>query len=469
VFFLASKNRFLIWLSGGLLIYILFAAWFPLFPHVSHVPPYDVRSFTPSMRAGLSYVLLISAAFIVYRTAVRAAPARLSLPLILASTALLAAPLLLAYPINATDVYRYVIRGRVQSAYGANPYLTPPAVFANDPLLPLAGEWASEVSPYGPLWELTAGGVTAVTVTNISAGILLFKLIALTAHLAVILLIWHYSAAAKPSVRQRRVLLWAWNPALLLMFIVDAHNDVVMLFWLVGGAILLLKKRHTAGMLLLTIAPLIKPIALLAIPIFFVYGWREQPDLTARFRFLAGTTGGGLGLAFLAFLPYGSPWALGARLLREATQSPGFSPTALLFLTIDAWGGRIPITQVGHIARILLLFIFLWLLWRVWHGRSPLRSSADLFVAYIVQAFSFRIWYTTWPFPLLLLDQSDSAKTESRLQAGLWFLFNAQLSVFIYGHLWRYFLEDHFRSHLIGIPFVFLLPILLTSVRKWDW
>jgi hypothetical protein len=53
------------------------------------------------------------------------------------------------------------------------------------------------------------------------------------------------------------------------------------------------------------------------------------------------------------------------------------------------------------------------------------------------------------------------------LRAGLWFLFTVQLSVLIYGHLRAYALgSSQLTAHLIGIPFVFLLPYLLAFSGK---
>ncbi|MEZ4590781.1 MAG: hypothetical protein R3D55_06520 [Chloroflexota bacterium] len=85
--------------------------------------------------------------------------------------------------------------------------------------------------------------------------------------------------------------------------------------------------------------------------------------------------------------------------------------------------------------------------------------------AYSLQALSFRLWYSTWVFPWLLLDEASAdAALSFRLRAGLWFLLTVQLSVLIYGHLRTYLLGgSQLAAHLIGIPFVFGLPLLLAG------
>jgi hypothetical protein len=51
------------------------------------------------------------------------------------------------------------------------------------------------------------------------------------------------------------------------------------------------------------------------------------------------------------------------------------------------------------------------------------------------------------------------------MYAGFWFLFTAQLSVLIYGKLRTSLLAgEHVYAHLIGVPFTFLLPLLLACI-----
>jgi hypothetical protein len=390
---------------------------------------------------------------------------------LLGTAVLFAIPLLQTYPINANDLFRYVIRGRVSSIYGESPYATAPDAFPDDPFLPLAGEWADETSPYGPLWELLAAAVTRLTQNNLLAGLLTFKLVGLLAHLACGWLIWRLLAQADAAKQRSFTLLWLWNPALLLMFVVDGHNDVLMMVWQLVAIWFWRQKRPSLTLLFLLIAPLTKPIALLPIPFFVIAIWRDLPDLRARLRvFSWGVLWSGTAV-WLAFLPFGSPVDLAVRLLREASSGPGFSPATLVLLVAGELGQPITpelIELIANFFRVVFGLLVVWLLWLGWNGRSPLRAAADVLAAYSLQALSFRLWYSTWPFLWLLLeDESSEAQTTFRLRAGLWYLFTVQLSVLIYGHLRVYaFGGSQLAAHLIGIPFVFLLPFLLASIRE---
>jgi hypothetical protein len=399
-----------------------------------------------------------------------------SLPLILITTSLFAILLWQTFPFNATDVYRYVIRGRIQSVYGEDPYATPPNQFPDDLFADFAGEWADAPSPYGPAWEWGAGWLTRLSGTNLLAGLLLFKGVSALTFLVNTGLIWLLLAEQKTAVRAAYTLLWAWNPAFLLIFIADGHNDGLMILWLLLGLLISRRGHVAAGFLVMLLAPLTKPIGLLALPFFFLAAIRVLPTWQQRGKFVLLTGLGAVGLITIAFLPFGSPLALVERLLREIAAVSGFSMAVMLLFIGQLFGQPVSLlSTIGAVLTITAVVIGIWLLWRTWQGRSPLRGTADIFATYILQALSFRIWYAAWLFPWLLLadvEGADNAGMEPgpsghvayRLRVGLWFLFTSQLSVLIYGHVRIYALgHSQIAAHLIGVPFTFGLPFLLAK------
>lgn len=454
--------------------YGLMALWFPLGPNVNLSPPADIRTFAPTILAGIAYSALVTTQFVwlmmAFRRAERAGAGARPLLFVLAGGLLLALPLLWAYPINATDIFGYIIRGRIASVYGESPFSSPASAFVGDPFMPLVGEWAGLTTPYGPLWEISAAGLTAISADNLLSGVLLFKLLALTAYMATAALIWSLLPAGKSRVAY--TLLWAWNPGLLLTFVVNGHNDALLIFWLVLGYWVARRGRPAGGFLVMTLAALTKPVAVLALPFFFIGEWRRLPEGLSRTRFAGvAVVGSGL-LAWLAFWPWVlqgelllAPFDLALRLVSEATGGAGFSPAVWIYM---AAGQRLSIETIGTVTMALFAVFALWLVWLGLRGRSPLRGAADIFFGYVVGALNFRLWYATWPFPWLLLDAGSAADggeasgAAYRLRVGLWFLLLAQLSVVIYGHIRVFALDgDQVLAHLIGVPAVFLLPWLL--------
>lgn len=469
-----QRIHLLLLLFAGLSLagYIALRLWFPLSPFFDRFPSPDVRSLAPTLGEAAAYALLLGALYLLYLLAyglVRRLPSGISIVLILFTAGLFCLPLLSTFPVNATDVYRYFIRGRITSVHGQNPFLVPVADLDDESFGPLAGEWANETSPYGPAWELTAGAVTRVISDDLAVGLVTFKGIAALAFLACGLLIWLALADVAPAKRSALTLLWAWNPALLLTFAMDGHNDSLMLLWLLLGWWLMVREQTQIGMIVMLLAPLTKPIGLLPLPFFFLAGWRHWPDRRARLRYLLLTGISGLVLLWLAFLPFGSPLDLTRRLLGEATSGGGFTPLALFTLEARQAGfDPLVSTSIGLLTVVFSAFAIC-LLWLTWRGRSSLRAAADIYAGYILQAFRFRIWYAAWPFHWLVLDRGRSADADStakgRLAAGLTFLLTSQLSVLIYGQIRTELLgNSHLRAHRAGIAFTFLLPLLVGVV-----
>ncbi len=492
----AIGRRIPLWavvVASGLGYWVLYA-WFPLLPNVDRVPAADIRTFLPSLRQGLLYALLLVALYGLYVLAFwhvwsgrervsqesgtrQGAGPRESLAVVLLVAAMLAAPLLLTYSVNSTDIFRYVISGRISTVYDASPFEMTRDSFANDPYLPLAGEWASETTPYGPAWEGVAAAVTTLAGGELATSMILFKIVGLAIHLGCAALIWAMLAGQAARRRTAFTVLWAWNPALLLTFVMGAHNDGLMLFWLLLGMFVMQRKAYVIGLWVMVLAVLTKPVAALAVPFFFVAAVRDLPSWRMRLRYALIAGGGAVLIGWLSFWPWSgpdsalvTPLRLGLRLVQEATAFAGFSVTVASWFRLEASGVDLPLDTLGLAARVAFLLFAAWLLWQCWRGRSALWAAANVFLGYLYQALSFRIWYAVWPFPLLLLDAARpeaSARQAYRLHVGLWFLLLSQVSVIVYGHVrvWRFDGQQP-PTHYLGVTLVFLLPWLLALVSR---
>lgn len=437
------------------------AWWFPLWERADQLPLADVRALAPTLPHAFLYALLICALFAAYWIAYcwvhesARPPAQRSLLLM---TALFGLPLILTYPINAVDVFRYFYEGRMIVAYGINPLTTPPSFLADDPLHPFAAILLHKTSPYGPLWELLGALIYWLSRGSILWGLMLFKGMGLLAHLAAGILIGAMVASHGPQLRAARLVLWLWNPALLLMFVVDAHNDILMLLCLLLGYWQICQGRPTRGLILLMLAPLVKPIGLLPIPFFAVIAWQQLPGWFQRLRVGLLASAGAVLVTVAAFFPFGWPLPLIQRLANEAQTGPSFSPIEFMLALGDKLRLGLEVPLVARAASLLFGLLALILFWLAWRGRRPLGGAADIFAAYLLTALKFRIWYPTWLFPWLVLD----VHSRFRLYTGLSFLLLSQLSVIYYGHIRIAWLGSNFGTAiLIGVPLVFVAPFLL--------
>jgi len=171
----------------------------------------------------------------------------------------------LAYP-TGNDIYRYIWEGYVQNL-GINPYVFAP----NDPAL--ADITRGEIHP---IWlqinhpEFAAAyPPLALLVFKVAAGVspapLLFKfvMILFDAGVMAVLVLMIRHRAMNPS----RLILYAFNPLILLYIAGEGHMDVIQVFFLCLSLYLILcKKHHMSGFVVLGLAVVSKYFALLAWP-----------------------------------------------------------------------------------------------------------------------------------------------------------------------------------------------------------
>ncbi len=109
------------------------------------------------------------------------------------------------YPITAYDLFLYVLRGRVWAIYGESPMLTPITQFPNDPHLDFGGEFANNLSNYGPLWEILVQGPFRLGTNAMVPGSVSLKLIVLLAYLLSAILIGWFAVpqGSKNAIPQK--------------------------------------------------------------------------------------------------------------------------------------------------------------------------------------------------------------------------------------------------------------------------
>lgn len=174
-------------------------------------------------------------------------------------------------PALSDDLWRYLWDGLVQ-AHGFNPYLfTPndPQVTSLSPVIRGRLNSGDVFTVYPPISQLTflLGGF-AMRLGGEIAGIYTIKLIAAGAEVVALLLL-------SRLVSPRALVLYAWNPLVLLEAAGQAHGEALMLPLLVGCLVAMRADRHRLGGALLGGAVMVKLYPLLLIPLLWRRGgWR---------------------------------------------------------------------------------------------------------------------------------------------------------------------------------------------------
>lgn len=305
---------------------------------------------------------------------------RLALFLILGATVVFRLFFLPLSPTLSEDVYRYQWEGRVVRAH-LNPYIVYPAMpalsWAQNPQHPIE---TGKTTPtlYPPVAEVAFSWVQTV------AG---YKRLFTALDLATVaLLLVLLSAADRPL---HHVIIYAWNPTVLIAFSLSGHNDslailtlvAAIFFFIIGGRGVL-----SIGFLALSVLSKLFPVFLL-------------PAFLRRSRWAyAGIFGGLILLGYLPFL--GAAGHLFSGLSDFTAEWEGNDSLHRLFL---AAGNST--RQAQLIAGILLLVLIAYVL----KARMDIfRSCLAILSGLLFLSSNAFPWYFTWIAPFLCFYPSPA-------------------------------------------------------------
>jgi hypothetical protein len=488
---------------SGLLYLFIFTLPFPLAHFYHTIPPVDYTKLTGySARGFFSYVIGLGLLFGLYLWAIRLATPRGAgervslIRLVFTTSALFATILIFSYPLTAIDLFIYAIRSRGWALYGLNPLATAPAALpANDPWLGLAAEWGDAPSPYGPAWEILSLATFYLSGGDFLLHLFALKIIAALAYLGCVWLVYQILRQLLPIWAEAGTLAFAWNPLVLLESVQNAHNDIVMVFFMLAAIWVMNERigewrirtfmirhspfahsliRHSLVCLFVVLSILIKFVTVLVAPFFLLAITARQKDGRVRFGWL-GAYGlvivGGVTALMWPLWPGWEQWAV-----LQAGEGAGRSLLALLVLALkNAWGVNLAFDLSRNFIYFILAGIYLYYLWQTIEQRPSTEDqnfdtvvlhnlcAAAFFVFFwyiLLAAPVFHAWYLLWFLPLgaLLWPARPPA-----LRAAITFSITALLIIPYYETIRVWYpalLQNQLLGHLIGVPLLIIPPIL---------
>jgi hypothetical protein len=298
-------------------------------------------------------------------------------------------------PYLSTDIYRYIWDGRVQGA-GINPYRYLPnaselTYLRDAAIYPKINRADTAVTIYPPVAQAIFYAVTRLGdgVAAMKLGLVAFD--ATTAATLIALL----RRLGRPVTR---VAVYAWHPLPIWEVAGSGHVDTAMCALLAAGLLLFLHGRTLAAGVVVTLGALVKPTALLALPVFWrPWNWRLPLAVALA--------------ALVAYLPYlsvggGVLGSLGSYVSEEGFASgQGFN---VLWLMEEAIGPVRGAVQVyAAIAAVIMIALALVVGFR--RDRSveaALFGLSWLLVVFLVLASPHYPWYFVALVPMLALHPS---------------------------------------------------------------
>ncbi|MCA1673137.1 MAG: polyprenol phosphomannose-dependent alpha 1,6 mannosyltransferase MptB, partial [Actinobacteria bacterium] len=324
---------------------------------------------------------------------------------VLGASAAWITPMLLSPPLFTRDVYSYLAQGAL-ALRGLDPYEVGPSELPPGPVADnVHYVWQTTPAPYGPAFILLAKIMNWLTTEDAILGVIGIRMV-LLAGLGV--LVFVLPRLADELGGKRTVALWLMvaNPMTVIHLVGGPHNDLLMIGLLAAGTLLVLQRRHVAGIALVSAAMAVKASAGVALP-FLVWIWaarlpggRGSQLLRAGAASLAVFAAVFAGLTVLAGVGLGWIPALNApSLIVNWMSLPTAAGQLIHFLTSPFHG--VSSQPFINVFRVIGSGLFLGILARQWWlardgGPETVQRAAVVLLCCALLAPATLPWYLTW-------------------------------------------------------------------------
>jgi alpha-1,6-mannosyltransferase len=361
----------------------------PLIPKSPHVATWlQGVGERLGFRVFLIALLSFTAAYAVLLRASRVISARWVIGLVLALNVIVfAGPILIS-----TDVFSYIAYARMGIEHGINPYLHGPLAIHSDPIYKYVGsDWKHVPTAYGPIYTLISYPVALLGIAGAVWGM---KLLALIASFGTLWLTWH--CARKRGLDPTfAVFLVGANPLYLIYALGGAHNDLIMLAFLMGAVSLTLAEREASAAATVVAGAFIKATVAAMLPFMIVSRRRLGP--------IIGSLGAIVLCGLVGYVVFG---VHGVDLVSVLNRDAAFVSTDSFPTEIAHLFGKPGVFPIDHdLLKATLVLIVLHLLWRTWRGYDWVAASGWALLAISVTSTWLLAWYIIWSLPLAAISR----------------------------------------------------------------
>jgi alpha-1,6-mannosyltransferase len=323
-------------------------------------------------------------------------------------------PMVIAAPLFSRDPYSYLAYGTLP-LHGYDPYTYGPNVLSGPIQQNVHWFWQDTPAPYGPLFVAVAKAVAWVTGSNMVAGVIVMRLVLM---LGVVMLV-----AALPGLVRHlggRVSTALWlavaNPVMVVLLVGGPHNDLLVLGFLASGTLLVLNRRHAAGIALVTLAAAVKATAALALP-FLVLVWAARMTTGSQRSRITRAIAGGVTVFVAVFIvcslvaDVGAGWLIAVNAPSSIVSWLSL-PTGvgqMLYSVANWMFNGLPQTPFISVTRVIAVALFLLITVKQWlaaraggpDGVDAIRRAGVVLLLFPLLSPATLPWYFTWGMAVL--------------------------------------------------------------------
>lgn len=237
--------------------------------------------------AGICFLILFTLLFIIYLIILKKKDIFKNIKQVLIFVGIIGLIFIFMMPWTSSDIFYYMGVGELDGVYAQNPYYTTVKDYyeenienINDEILEKGAEngWSDTTVVYGPVAQLIFKLCSSISFKNIDFCLFVYKLVNLILLIASTYLIY------KITNKKRFSLIFGLNPFILIEFLGNVHNDIIVVFFAITSIYFLLKKKNILlSVIFLAIATGIKYFTVLLLPVIVIYYFRKEKNLGKRF------------------------------------------------------------------------------------------------------------------------------------------------------------------------------------------
>jgi len=149
-----------------------------------------------------------------------------------------------SYPAFSHDIFNYIFDARIVTKYGLSPWSFSALDFPADDWIRFM-RWTHRPTVYPPIWIGLSTIPSFLGLGKFIVTLGWFKIISAAAYLGSASLIYKLAKLLKHKKPLRTLVLFAFNPLVIIEGLVNAHMEMVMIYFGLLSLYLLLKKRKT--------------------------------------------------------------------------------------------------------------------------------------------------------------------------------------------------------------------------------
>ena len=404
------------------------------------------------------FALLLISSFLIYFKIIKSSK-NWKIRSILFTVFIVGFSFIIALPNTSTDIFYYMGTGRVLEEYGQNPYYMSVDTLlesnSQDLILRNSGPWKFSTTVYGPVWLMISFIFNKICFNSVTLLLYIFKFSALLIHVINCYLIY------KITRKKMFAVLYGFNPLILIEFLINAHNDIYLVFFVLMAIYFLKNKKNIwCTLLMLAISVGIKYLTLILVPIFVLY-YLQNKKMLKKFGWIIVYAIFFLVLIYIMYLPFINSVSDIFNIILN--QQSKMKDSIYLLLAVITNKNMMIVSLIYSIIIFVIAYYYiitcLKLLMRKSSFSMIMKNTTFILILTIFGLLTnLTSWYLSWLFMSMYWLRGKEIKTI------LWIQFLYELT-YVYLYIWH---SDAYIYSVIVIPVIvsgIILRLVLNKMR----